>query len=134
MLSKEIKQTLIQNAIQASKQAYVPYSHYHVGAALLTSSGKIFTGNNIENAVYPLTTCAERVAVVKAISEGELHFEVIAVVTCNGGTPCGSCRQVLREFGKGTIVLIADMSGQLLQETTVEALLPFSFGPEDLEL
>lgn len=134
MLSKEIKQTLIQNAIQASKQAYVPYSHYQVGAALLTKSGKIFTGNNIENAVYPLTTCAERVAVVKAVSEGEMQFEAIAVVTRNGGTPCGSCRQVLREFGKGTIVLIADMSGQLLQVTTVEALLPFSFGPEDLEL
>ena len=133
MLSKEIKQTLIQNAIQASKQAYVPYSHYQVGAALLTKSGKIFTGNNIENAVYPLTLCAERVAVFKAVSDGEMQFEAIAVVTRNGGTPCGSCRQVLNEFGKETTVLVADMSGQLLQETSVEALLPYSFGPEDLD-
>jgi cytidine deaminase len=86
----------------------------------------------VENAAYPTTICAERVAVFKAVSEGERQFAAIAVVTSNGGTPCGSCRQVLSEFGMDTIVLIADEKGQLLQETTVAELLPGAFTPEDL--
>jgi len=133
MLTEARKKELIQKARQAQKRAYAPYSQYAVGAALLTKSGLIFDGVNVENAVYPLTLCAERVAVFKAVSEGEKQFEAIAVVTRNGGTPCGSCRQVLREFGLDTIVLIADETGKLLQETTLVQLLPDSFGPEDLE-
>jgi len=133
MLTEARKKELIQKARQAQKRAYAPYSQYAVGAALLTKSGRIFDGVNVENAVYPLTLCAERVAVFKAVSEGEKQFEAIAVVTRNGGTPCGSCRQVLREFGLDTIVLIADETGKLLQETTLVQLLPDSFGPEDLE-
>lgn len=133
MLTEALKQELIQKAQRAQKRAYAPYSHYPVGAALLTKSGRIFDGVNVENAAYPLTLCAERVAVFKAVSEGETQFEAIAVVTRNGGTPCGSCRQVLREFGLDTIVLIADETGKLLQETTLMQLLPDSFGPEDLE-
>lgn len=133
MLTEALKQELIQKAQQAQRRAYAPYSHYAVGAALLAKSGRIFDGVNVENAVYPLTLCAERVAVFKAVSEGETQFEAIAVVTRNGGTPCGSCRQVLREFGLDTIVLIADETGKLLQETTLMQLLPDSFGPEDLE-
>jgi len=133
MLTEARKKELIQKARQAQKRAYAPYSQYAVGAALLTKSGLIFDGVNVENAVYPLTLCAERVAVFKAVSEGEKQFEAIAVVTRNGGTPCGSCRQVLREFGFDTIVLIADETGKLLQETTLVQLLPDSFGPEDLE-
>ena len=79
-----------------------------------------------------MTMCAERVAVFKAVSEGELEFEVISVVTDNGGTPCGGCRQVLAEFGLDTIVLIGDGNGKLMQETTVGEMLPGAFTPKDL--
>jgi len=110
----------------------VPYSNYPVGAALRTKTGRLFIGVNVENAAYPTTICAERVAVFKAISEGEREFEVIAVVTDNGGSPCGSCRQVLAEFGLDTIVLIADGHGRLVKQTTVKELLPEAFTPESL--
>ena len=77
--------------------------------------------------------CAERVAIFKAVSEGERKIDVIAVVTSNGGSPCGGCRQVLAEFGLDTVVLVADGEGRLVQETTVAGLLPGAFGPSDLE-
>ena len=128
---KEIR-SLIETANAARAHAYAPYSHYPVGAALRTKSGRIYTGVNIENAAYPTTICAERVAVFKAVSEGERDFEVIAVVTDNGGSPCGSCRQVLAEFGLDTIVLIADGSGKLAKTMTVRELLPEAFQPRDL--
>ena len=132
MLTEEQRNNLIQAAIEARKWAYVPYSHYAVGAALLTASGKIYDGVNVESAAYPTTMCAERVAVFKAVSEGERHFLAIAVVTSNGGSPCGSCRQVLAEFGLDTLVFLADCDGKLLQETSVSELLPGAFGPKDL--
>jgi cytidine deaminase len=103
-----------------------------VGAALLTRGGDIYTGCNVENAVFPLTLCAERVAVFKAVSDGKMDFNAIAVVTRNGGTPCGSCRQVMREFSKDLIILIANEQEELSLETTLGELLPHSFGPEDL--
>jgi cytidine deaminase len=131
-LTDEERRSLIEQANQARRRAYVPYSHYPVGAALRTKSGKTFTGVNVENAAYPTTMCAERTAVYKAVSEGERAFEVIAVVTDNGGSPCGSCRQVLAEFGLDTIVLIANGAGELLQETSVRELLPGAFTPEQL--
>ncbi len=131
-LNDEMRQHLVQAAVQARRWAYAPYSHYAVGAALLTPNGKIYDGVNVENAAYPTTMCAERVAVFKAVSEGEREFEAIAVVTQNGGTPCGGCRQVLAEFGLNTVVLIADAEGRLLQETTVSELLPGAFLPKDL--
>jgi len=131
-LTDEERQALIEQANQARRHAYAPYSNYPVGAALRTKSGKAFTGVNVENAAYPTTMCAERTAVYKAVSEGEREFEVIAVVTDNGGSPCGSCRQVLAEFGLDTIVLIANGVGELLQETTVRELLPGAFTPEHL--
>ena len=131
MLRKE-KQALIDLANTARQRAYVPYSNYPVGAALRTKTGRIFTGVNVENAAYPQTMCAERVAVFKAVSEGEKEFEVISVVTDNGGSPCGGCRQVLAEFGLDTIVLLADRNGKLLKETTVKELLPEAFTPEHL--
>lgn len=133
MLTNEMRETLIKRAMDAWHRAYAPYSEYAVGAALLTESGKLFDGVNIENAVYPLTICAERVAVFKAVSEVEKDFQAIAVVTRNGGTPCGSCRQVLAEFGLDTVVLIADLDGNLVQELTVADLLPHAFGNADLE-
>jgi len=131
-LTEEERHFLIDLAIEARRRAYAPYSRYPVGAALRTKSGKIFTGVNVENAAYPTTMCAERTAVFKAVSEGEREFEVIAVVTSNGGSPCGSCRQVLAEFGLDTIVLIANTEGELLEETTVFDLLPGAFNPENL--
>ena len=131
-LTDEERHSLIDLAVEARRRAYAPYSNYPVGAALRTKSGTVFTGVNVENAAYPTTICAERTAVFKAVSEGEREFEVIAVVTANGGSPCGSCRQVLAEFGLDTIVLIADEKGELLQETTVNDLLPGAFTPEHL--
>jgi cytidine deaminase len=131
-LTDEERHFLVDLANEARRCAYAPYSHYPVGAALRTKSGKMFTGVNVENAAYPTSICAERTAVFKAVSEGEREFEVIAVVTDNGGSPCGSCRQVLAEFGLDTIVLIADGEGNLLQETTVRDLLPGAFTPEHL--
>jgi cytidine deaminase len=131
-LTEEERHFLIDLAIEARRRAYAPYSRYPVGAALRTKSGKVFTGVNVENAAYPTTMCAERTAVFKAVSEGELEFDVIAVVTSNGGSPCGSCRQVLAEFGLDTIVLIANTEGELLEETTVFDLLPGAFTPGNL--
>ena len=103
--------SLAARALEARQWAYAPYSRYRVGAALLAASGRIYDGGNIENAVYPLTLCAERVALVKAVSEGERHFTAIAVATENAGSPCGACRQGLAEFGLETIVLIVDGQG-----------------------
>jgi cytidine deaminase len=131
-LSDEERRLLIDLAIEARRRAYAPYSNYPVGAALRTKSGRVFTGCNVENAAYPTGMCAERVAVFKAVSEGEQEFEVLAVVTSNGGSPCGGCRQVLAEFGLDTLILIADSNGHLVQETTVSGLLPGAFTPRDL--
>jgi cytidine deaminase len=125
------REKLVAQARETRQRAYAPYSGYRVGAALLTKSGRIYTGCNVENAVYPLCTCAERVAVVKAVSEGEQEFDALAVATENGGAPCGSCRQTLREFGEDIVVLIADAGGAY-RETTVAELLPDSFGANDL--
>jgi len=132
-LTQHEKQSLIDLANTARQRAYAPYSKYHVGAALRTKTGRIYTGVNIENAAYPHTMCAERVAIFKAVSEGEKEFEVISVVTENGGSPCGGCRQVLAEFGLDTIVLIANGEGKLMKEMTVKELLPEVFTPEHLQ-
>ncbi len=132
MLTDKERDLLIKSAKEIRQWAYAPYSHYPVGAALLAVSGRVYTGVNIENAAYPSGTCAERVAVFKAVSEGEHQFLAIAVVTNNGGSPCGTCRQVLAEFGLNTLVIVADQEGKITQETTVANLLPGSFGPGDL--
>ncbi len=132
MLTDKQRQQLIETSLGARRWAYAPYSKYAVGAAVLTSSGVIYDGVNIENAAYPTSMCAERVAVFKAVSEGETDFIAIAVATSNGGTPCGACRQVLSEFGLETKVLIINGDGIIEQETTVAELLPGAFGPQDL--
>ena len=131
-MKKWSREHLLEQALEARERAYVPYSGYKVGAALLGRSGKIYTGCNVENAVYPLGICAERTAVFKAVSEGEQQFVAIAVATENGGSPCGACRQVLREFGENTVVLIADDKGNS-RETSVGKLLPDSFSARDLD-
>lgn len=122
---------LIQAAQAAREHAYVPYSRYPVGAAVLTAEGHIVTGCNIENASYPLTCCAERVALFAAVAQGYRQFHALAVVTSNGGSPCGSCRQVMREFAPTMTVIIADTEGNY-RLTTVADLLPDPFGPEHL--
>lgn len=133
----DVKQEqLIQIAQKARKKAYAPYSGYQVGAALLSASGRIYTGCNVENAAYPVTICAERVAVAKAVSEGERKFFAIAVVTRDGGSPCGSCRQVLNEFSPEMLVIIADENGAVLNPgdiSTAADLLPAYFGPNNLK-
>lgn len=122
---------LAQAAQAARRRAYVPYSHYQVGAAVLCEDDQVFTGCNIENAVYPLTCCAERVAIFNAISSGRRLLRALAVATSNGGSPCGSCRQVMHEFGPEMPVFIVDEFGSV-RTTSVDQLLPDSFGAEHL--
>ena len=132
-LTKQEKQSLVDLANTARQRAYAPYSHYTVGSSLRTKTGRLFTGVNVENAAYPQTMCAERIAIFKAVSEGETEFEVITVVTDNGGSPCGGCRQVMAEFGLDTIVILANGNGKIVEETTVGELLPGAFTPEKLK-
>lgn len=133
MLTDEMRQKLIETALVAREWAYAPYSQYRVGAALLTGSGRIYDGVNVENAAYPSSMCAERVAVFKAVSEGEHNFVALAVASSNGGTPCGACRQVLAEFGLDTLILVVNEKGEILQESPLSSLLPSAFQPKDLQ-
>ena len=122
---------LIAQASAVRQRAYAPYSQYKVGAALLGKSGKVYLGCNVENASYSLTCCAERTAVFKAVSEGETEFTAIAIVTENGGSPCGPCRQVLSEFAPNLTVYISS-SNRAIRRTTIRKLLPDAFGPDHL--
>lgn len=142
-LRKEQIQTLIQRAMEAREKAYVPYSNFMVGAALLTADGKIYTGCNIESVSYSPTTCAERTALVKAVSEGERKFTAIAVVGGHAdgsikaeadgySAPCGVCRQFLYEFGKDILVIVAKSLEEYYVHPLSE-LLPLGFGPEYLQ-
>lgn len=131
-ITEQQRTELVRRALEAKLRAYAPYSNYPVGAALLTESGQIFEGVNIENAAYPAGVCAERSAVFGAVSSGQRVFKAIAVATRNGGTPCGSCRQVLAEFGLDTRVLMVDDAGRVLAEMSVEELLPSAFGQDSL--
>jgi cytidine deaminase len=125
-------QSLVQTAIDATRHAYIPYSHYPVGAALRAVDGTVYSGCNIENASYPVTICAERVALVKAVSEGQRAFDMIAVVTNNGGSPCGMCRQMLYEFSPDLRVILADTNGAVVYDCILSDLLPRGFGPSSL--
>ena len=121
-------------ARKAREAAYCPYSHYKVGAALLAADGTIYTGCNVENAAYPATLCAERSAIVHAVAEGRRKFVAIAVATANGGTPCGTCRQVMREFSpRSDLLVIMTDPRRITAERTLADLLPDSFGPEHLK-
>ena len=132
-LTAEVKRALLDKAIAYREMAYIPYSHYAVGAAVLAEDGLIYGGNNIENSAYPSGLCAERVAIFKAISEGNRKIEAIAVVTGNAGSPCGACRQVMREFAQLDMpVILGDDKGEIHFESTMDGILPRSFGPEDL--
>ena len=122
---------LVQQALTARTRAYTPYSGYQVGAAVLTAAGEVVLGCNVENAAYPATICAERVALTAAVAQGKRHFTAIAVATRNGGSPCGACRQVMMELGPDMTVYIADESGAY-RTTTVRALLPDGFDHDKL--
>lgn len=133
------KQKLIREAIRVLPQSYVPYSHFHVAAALLCKDQSIYTGINIENAAYTPTVCAERSAFFRAVNEGKREFE--AIVICGGKegiltdycAPCGVCRQVMREFcDPKTFKIILAKSEDEYKEFTLEELLPLGFGPENL--
>jgi cytidine deaminase len=132
VLDEKNKQDLIEAGLRARKRAYAPYSKYFVGAALLTASGKIYEGLNIENASYGATVCAERVAIFNAVSAGERKFLAMSVVGEEGGTPCGLCRQVLAEFGLDIVLLLVNRDGKLVRETTVGEVFPDAFTPDKL--
>ena len=122
---------LVRRAIAARARAYAPYSNYTVGAALALDDGTIVDGVNVENASYGLTVCAERTAVFAAVAAGKTAFTAIAVATSTGASMCGACRQVVREFGPTLPVFLADADGNVT-ETSIDALLPDSFGPDSL--
>lgn len=124
---------LIRSALEAQRLAYVPYSNFRVGAAILTEDDTIYSGCNIEIASYSPTLCAERTAIFKAVSEGHKKIKAVAVVgDANPTFPCGVCRQVIREFGRDAKIIIANSIDDY-KEYTLEELLPHSFGPEDLD-
>ena len=129
--SANVIQELVAAATRARKMAYAPYSGFAVGAALSAAGGTIYTGCNVENASYGLTTCAERNAIAHAVGQGARDFAAIAVVTATGVTPCGACRQVLAEFSLEMLVIVADTSGNQRVYTVAE-LLPDAFVPGHL--
>jgi len=131
MESEADVQELVAQAAAARERAYAPYSHFLVGAALLAKSGRIYTGANVENVSYSVTICAERVALFSAVAAGEREFVALAVVTDAGVSPCGVCRQALREFSPDLRVIIADAAGRCREHTLAE-LLPDAFTPNDL--
>lgn len=133
-------QALIRKAFEGQQFAYTPYSHFRVGAALRAKDGRVYTGCNIENASYTPTNCAERTALFKAVSEGVREFDAIAIVGSRQGEvntlvtgPCGVCRQALYEFGGDALTVIMAKTEDDYIVTTLGALLPYGFGPANLE-
>jgi cytidine deaminase len=127
-MTAEQREQLIAAAVQARQHAYAPYSEYQVGAAVLTKSGRIFAGCNVENASYGLTLCAERVAIASAVAAGEREFVALAVATAGGATPCGACRQFAAEFAPAMPVLLIDAAKpQAAIEVSLSDLLPGQF-------
>ena len=130
---------LCRLAVEAREKAYAPYSGYRVGAALITKSGEVYLGSNIENAAYTPTVCAERTAFFKAVSEGETEFFAIAVAGGNGDKvggafpPCGVCRQVMAEFCDGDFKILIVTGDDTFEEYTLTELLPLAFSPKKLE-
>lgn len=137
--TEDIREKLIQAALEARGSAYAPYSHYSVGAALLTEEGQIYTGGNIENASYGAANCAERTAIYKAVSQGRRRFAAIAIAGGMEGKdpseyayPCGICRQVMQEFAKEDFRVIVARSVNDYREYRLEELLPHGFGGDSI--
>lgn len=134
-MTKENIESFVSEAKKAMAQAYVPYSKFQVGAVLEGKSGAVYHGCNIENAAYTPSCCAERVAIFKAVSSGEKEFSKIVVIgdTDTPIAPCGVCRQVMNEFfDESTKIFLTNLNGDM-KETTINGLLPHSFGPKDLD-
>lgn len=127
-INKDHLHTLINKARLARTNAYAPFSGFAVGAAVLTTAGKIFTGANVENSSYGLTNCAERSAIQKAVNAGHKKFQAIAIVADTAGpcAPCGACRQVIYEFGNNIVVIMANLKRAQVHKT-IRSLLPFGF-------
>ncbi len=123
---------ICRQALDVRERAYAPYSGFAVGAALLSDSGTVYTGVNVENVCYPSGICAERTAAFKAVCAGELNFDAIAVVSEGAAAPCGGCRQVLAEFGRDMTIVLMEPDGRERRETTLRELLPEGFYPESL--
>ncbi|MCI0711638.1 MAG: cytidine deaminase [Chloroflexi bacterium] len=132
-ITPQQEKQLLQAALDVQDLAYAPYSHYHVGAAILLGDGSIAAGCNVENAAYPVGICAERAAASIAVSSGQREFVAIAVVTPNGGTPCGMCRQFLSEFNPELPVYAYNGDGILVHKLPLNDLLLHAFGPKALE-
>ncbi|GCA62747.1 cytidine deaminase, homotetrameric [Kipferlia bialata] len=131
-MTQEQKQALVNEAVEAGKNAYCIYSKYVVGACLQTPSGKYIRGCNVENASYGASICAERCAVFSAVAQGEREFDAVAVIGMGGAVPCGMCRQVLNEFNPKMVVLVGDLDGKIVLDTTLDYMLPHAFGPSNL--
>ena len=128
------KKDLLDLAKRASLMAYAPYSNFPVGAALISKTGKFFTGCNVENASYGLSLCAERNALASMINSGEKTFYAIAIFAQKSSNcyPCGACRQWLYEFAPDAMVITEDLNGEIVT-SSVKSLIPFAFGPENLD-
>jgi cytidine deaminase len=131
---RKSKSVLVQKAKIAMQNAIAPYSHFHVGAALKTTSAKIYTGHNIESSSYSLTVCAERVALYKALSEGEREFDSIVITASSGEfcPPCGACRQVLYDFAPDLTVILSNANGDI-KTFKLRTLLPETFTAKNLK-
>jgi cytidine deaminase len=129
----KLQRELIGKATEVRGKAHAPYSRFHVGAAVLTASGEVFVGCNVENASYGLTICAERAAVCAAVAAGHTKIVAVAVATSGGASPCGACRQVLSEFGPAMEIVLADADELTnVRVTSLDKLLPEQFGDEEL--
>ena len=136
MIGIKKQKELLKLATEARDRSYSPYSHYSVGAALLTKDGKVYQGCNIENASFTPTICAERTAFFKAIYDGVRDFKAIAIIGSGvlPAYPCGVCRQVMAEFCDGDFVIItSNRDGSEIVAETLDAILPHRFGPKDLK-
>ena len=133
MVPTQVREALVQAAIDVRQRAYAKYSNFLVGAAILAADGNIYTGCNVENSSYGLTICAERAAVFAAIAAGQQRFQLLAIATAGGGTPCGACRQVLAEFAPELQILLIDINQpRPIVEVNLRDLLPqaFTLNPE----
>lgn len=125
-------QDMVGKAMEARDQAYCPYSEYKVGAAILTESGQIFSGCNVENASYSVTICAERTAITKAVSEGNRKIKAVVVIADGSAAPCGACRQAISEFSLDAPVIGVNPNGEIYNTWTVQQLLPDGFNVKNL--
>ncbi|KAH0574065.1 Cytidine deaminase [Spironucleus salmonicida] len=131
-ITQQQRTELIAAALEGQKMAYCPYSNYPVGAAVLSDTGVIVKGCNVENAAYPNGACAEKTAIGTAVAQGHRNIVAVAIVTRDSGLPCGSCRQVLNEFGADMWCIMLNGAGEVTMEMPLTQVLPHAFGPKNL--